>query len=129
MNSCWDKQSTGSNVVVQLLSGSKVESSPYDTHAVRLVILMFKGARSMQAFKPGRRVRARVIGQRLMDGLAVCSLKAAVVEAGALSYADIAPGSLASGTVEKIEDFGMFVKLAPGIKCVPDTLTRAFTLM
>ena len=58
-----------------------------------------------------------MIGQRLMDGLAVCTLKASAVEAGALSYADIAPGSLISGTVDKVEDFGMFVKLAPGIKC------------
>lgn len=69
-----------------------------------------------QAFRPGRCVRARVIGQRLMDGLAVCTLKASAVEAGALSYADIAPGSLIAGTVDKVEDFGMFVKLAPGIK-------------
>lgn len=72
-----------------------------------------------QAFKPGKRVRARVVGRRLMDGLAVCTLKSSAVEAGALSYADIAPGSLISGTVDKVEDFGMFVKLAPGIKCVP----------
>ena len=59
----------------------------------------------------------RVIGQRLMDGLAVCSLKSAVVEAGLVSYADFAPGSIAGGTVESVEDFGMFVKLAPGVKC------------
>ena len=74
-------------------------------------------AGTLQAFKPGRRLRARVIGQRLMDGLAVCSLKSAVVEAGLVSYADFAPGSIASGTVESVEDFGMFVKLAPGVKC------------
>ena len=70
-----------------------------------------------QAFKAGRRVHARVIGQRLMDGLAVCSLKGAVVQAGLVSYADFAPGSLVSGAVEAVEDFGMFVKLASGVKC------------
>ena len=64
-------------------------------------------------------MRARVIGQRLMDGLAVCTLRSSAVEAGAITYSDIAPGSLVAGTVDKIEDFGMFVKLAPGIKWGP----------
>ena len=71
----------------------------------------------LQAFRPGKRVRARVVGQRLMDGLAMCSLKSAVVDAGLVSYADFAPGSLVGGTVENLEEFGMFVKLAPGVKC------------
>jgi DNA-directed RNA polymerase subunit E'/Rpb7 len=52
-----------------------------------------------------------------MDGLAVCSLKSAVVDAGLVSYADFAPGSIVTGSVENVEDFGMFVKLAPGVKC------------
>ena len=71
----------------------------------------------LQAFKPGRVVTARVTGARPMDGLAVCTLKPSAVEGGALSYEDIAPGQLMSGTVDGIEDFGVFVKLAVGVKC------------
>lgn len=66
----------------------------------------------------GQKLRARVIGARPMDGLAVCILKESVVGAGMMSYADITPGSLVSGTVDNIEDFGLFVKLAPSVKCV-----------
>lgn len=71
----------------------------------------------LQVYKVGKKVAARVIGARPMDGLAVCSLKEAAVRAGTISYSDIAPGAVVSGTVENIEDFGLFVKLAPGIKC------------
>jgi rRNA biogenesis protein RRP5 len=69
-----------------------------------------------KVYKVGKTVAARVIGARPMDGLAVCSLRDAAVRAGTISYADVVPGSIMSGTVENIEDFGLFVKLAPGIK-------------
>ena len=52
-----------------------------------------------------------------MDGLAICTLKSSAVEGGALSYEDIAPGQIMSGTVDGIEDFGVFVKLTVGVKC------------
>ncbi len=71
----------------------------------------------LQAYKPGRVVTARATGARPMDCLAVCTLKPSAVEGGALSYEDIAPGQLMSGTVDGIEDFGVFVKLAVGVKC------------
>lgn len=67
-------------------------------------------------FKVGKVVAARVVGVRPMDGLAVCSLREDAVRAGTISYSDIAPGSVVSGTVENIEDFGAFVKLAPGVR-------------
>lgn len=54
-----------------------------------------------------------------MDGLAVCALKASAVEGGALSFEDVSPGQLLSGTVDGVEDFGVFVKLAAGLKCAP----------
>jgi rRNA biogenesis protein RRP5 len=70
----------------------------------------------MQVFKAGKRVSARVIGARPMDGLAVCSLKESVLGSGLMSYADIIPGSIFSGSVDSVQDFGIFVKLAPGVK-------------
>lgn len=73
---------------------------------------------ALQAFKPGRVVAARVTGARPMDGLAACTLKGSAVEGGTLTFDDIAPGQLMSGTVDGVEDFGVFVKLAAGLKCV-----------
>ena len=70
-----------------------------------------------QVFKVGKKVAARVIGARPMDCLAVCSLREAAVRAGTISYSDIVPGTVVSGTVENIEDFGIFVKIAPGVTC------------
>ena len=70
----------------------------------------------MQAFKPGRVLAARVTGSRPMDGLAVCTLRPSAVEGGALSFEDFSPGQLRSGTVDGIEEFGVFVRLAPGVK-------------
>lgn len=51
-----------------------------------------------------------------MDGLAVCTLRPSAVEGGALSFEDFSPGQLRSGTVDGIEEFGVFVRLAPGVK-------------
>ncbi|BDA47226.1 probable protein RRP5 homolog [Coccomyxa sp. Obi] len=75
-----------------------------------------------KVYKVGKKVAARVIGARPMDGLAVCSLKEAAVRAGTISYSDITPGSIVSGTVDNIEDFGLFVKLAPGVKALVPTM-------
>ncbi len=69
-----------------------------------------------QAFKPGRIVAARVTGGRPMDGLAMCTLKASDVEGGALSFDDVTPGKLLCGTVDGVVDFGIFVRLAAGLK-------------
>ncbi len=44
-------------------------------------------ARLPQSFRPGQRVKARVLGFRPMDGLAVLSLKRSVVESSILSIA------------------------------------------
>ncbi|KAK9823324.1 hypothetical protein WJX72_001906 [[Myrmecia] bisecta] len=71
-----------------------------------------------KAFKVGQTVGGRVIGQRPMDGLAVVSLKASVVEQQLLSYADVLPGSLVTGTVAAIEDYGMFVSLSTSIRAL-----------
>ena len=80
-----------------------------------------------QAFKPGRVVAARVTGARPMDGLVACTLKASAVEGGALTFDDITPGQLISGTVDGVEDFGVFVKLAAGLKCAPYKCSRVIS--
>ena len=70
----------------------------------------------MQAYKVGQRVKGRVIGARLLDGLSVLSLKPAVVEQQVASIAAVKPGSLMTGTIHRIADYGMLVNLAPGIR-------------
>ena len=67
-------------------------------------------------------VRARVVGARPMDGLAVLSLRPSVVESGVASYADVKPGALVKGTVASVEDYGVFVALTPSVKCGPSSL-------
>ena len=76
---------------------------------------------AMQAFKLGRVVAAKVTGGRPMDGLAACTLKASAVEGGTLTFDDVTPGQLISGTVDGVEDFGVFVKLAAGLKYAVQT--------
>ena len=66
-------------------------------------------------------VRARVVGARPMDGLAVLSLRPSAVESGVASYADVQPGALVKGTVASVEDYGVFVALTPSVKCGPSS--------
>lgn len=72
-------------------------------------------------FRVGQQVRARVIGQRLMDGMASLSLKKSVIEQQLVSYADCYPGMHVKGEVVAAEDFGAIVQLADGIKALLPT--------
>lgn len=69
-----------------------------------------------QAFKTGQTVRARVVGARPLDGLAVLSLKPSVVDAELASHAEVEPGQLVTGTIASIDDKGALLTLSPGIK-------------
>ena len=70
----------------------------------------------MQAYKVGQKVKGRVIGARSLDGLSVLSLKPTVVEQQVASIAEVKPGSLMTGTISKLAEYGMLVALAPGIR-------------
>lgn len=61
-------------------------------------------------------MKGRVIGARPLDGLSVLSLKPTVVEQQVASIAEVKPGSLMTGTISSIADYGMLVALAPGIR-------------
>eukprot|EP00963_Diacronema_lutheri_P007157 scaffold626_cov337-Pavlova_lutheri.AAC.42 len=69
-------------------------------------------------FRAGQQVCARVIGQRLMDGMASLSLKKSVIEQQLVSYADCYPGMHVKGEVVAAEEFGAIVQLADGIKAL-----------
>lgn len=70
----------------------------------------------MQAYRVGQKVKGRVIGARPLDGLCVLSLKPTVVEQQVATFAEVKPGSVMTGTISSIADYGMLVALAPGIR-------------
>ncbi|KAI5068389.1 hypothetical protein GOP47_0016734 [Adiantum capillus-veneris] len=71
-----------------------------------------------EMFKEGKKTKARVIGKRLMDGLAVVTLKDSKVNQRVLSCADVHPGMTITGEITSVEAFGAFVKLADGVKAL-----------
>jgi rRNA biogenesis protein RRP5 len=94
-------------------------------------------ARRLKAeFKVGQARRARVIGYRLLDGLAVVSLRASVVDAPVMSAAELHPAQLVTATVVQLVEAGgggaaaaadsgkprrhagVLVELAPGVRAL-----------
>jgi rRNA biogenesis protein RRP5 len=91
-------------------------------------------ARRLRAeFKVGQARRARVIGYRLLDGLAVVSLRPSVVDAPVMSAAELQAAQLVSATVLRVVEAaaaadggkgggkagtkpGVVVELAPGVR-------------
>ncbi|BBM98348.1 rRNA biogenesis protein RRP5 [Marchantia polymorpha subsp. ruderalis] len=67
-------------------------------------------------FTEGKKVKARVTGFRIMDGLAIASLKTAVLEQLILSHADVKVGMLVHATVVAVESFGAIVQIGEGLK-------------
>ena len=76
----------------------------------------------MQAYRVGQKVKGRVIGARPLDGLSVLSLKPTVVEQQVASISEVKPGSMMSGAITSIADFGMLVSLAPGVRYITSKL-------
>lgn len=69
-------------------------------------------------FKEGKLVKGRVIGLRLIDGLAVVTLKESKVKQDLLGYEDVKAGMTVLGEVTSVEQFGAFVKLSDGLKAL-----------
>ncbi|KAG2498018.1 hypothetical protein HYH03_004276 [Edaphochlamys debaryana] len=71
-------------------------------------------------FKPGTQLPARVIGYRLMDGLAAVTLRPSQVNASILSLSDLSPGMVVAGTVAAVPDRDgegpLLVALAEGVR-------------
>ncbi|KAG2446158.1 hypothetical protein HXX76_000753 [Chlamydomonas incerta] len=61
-------------------------------------------AEMTKKFKAGAKLPARVIGYRLMDGMATVTVRPSQVSASVLSLADLAPGMLVAGTVTAVPD-------------------------
>ncbi|EFJ26760.1 hypothetical protein SELMODRAFT_451253 [Selaginella moellendorffii] len=65
-------------------------------------------------FKDGQRVKARIIGFRLMDGMATLTLKESMVK-GVVNKLDLKPGALVHGVITRVEACGALVSLG-GVK-------------
>lgn len=69
-------------------------------------------------FRPGQKVRARVVGHWGLEGLATVSLKPSVVEQKLLTYDDVIPGMEVRGTVVSVEDWGARLQLSDSIRAI-----------
>ncbi|KAL2653093.1 hypothetical protein R1flu_021221 [Riccia fluitans] len=67
-------------------------------------------------FSEGKKLKARVIGYRPMDGLATASLKTSVLEQMIVSLMDVRPGMLVNATVVAVEPFGAIAQIGEGLK-------------
>ncbi|PRW20900.1 RRP5-like protein [Chlorella sorokiniana] len=76
----------------------------------------------LTAYRPGQRVRARVLGFRPMDGLAVLTTKPSVVDQSVASVADLRPSMPVSGSVVRVEDYGLLVAITPSIRALVPVL-------
>ena len=69
-------------------------------------------------FRVGKTVRARVVGRRALDGVAVVSCRPSTLDQPFLSLDELAPGMDVRGEVVAVEPYGAVVKLAPGVKAL-----------
>ena len=106
----------GVGILLSLLT----EPTPTPGYVVKSMITddgSFKDWLESGDLHEGRAVEAKAYGFRVMDGLASVCMKESVLKHGVLSYEDVYPGLLVSGTVQKILERtgGALVKLAPEV--------------
>ncbi|EFJ44854.1 rRNA processing protein Rrp5/programmed cell death protein 11 [Volvox carteri f. nagariensis] len=73
-----------------------------------------------EKYKVGTKLPARVIGYRLLDGMASVTVRPSQVNAAVLSFTDLTPGMLVAGTVISVPDRDgdgpLLVQIAEGVK-------------
>ncbi len=69
-------------------------------------------------FAKGQEVSGRVIGYRPMENVVNVTLKESVMGQQILSHEDVAPGSLLTGTVAAVRDFGLIIQIAKNVRGV-----------
>lgn len=67
-------------------------------------------------FKKGSKVRARVLGFRFTEGIALATLKVSVLEQSVFHYSDVKPGMIVQAKVSRVEPSGAVVQLLNGLK-------------
>ncbi|KMZ61801.1 30S ribosomal protein S1 [Zostera marina] len=69
-------------------------------------------------FKEDSFVRVRVIGLRLVEGVAIGTLKTSAFEGSIFTHSDVEPGMLANAKVIAVECFGAIVQFSCGVKAL-----------
>ena len=71
---------------------------------------------STTKYRPGALHSCRVVQFNILDGVAIVSLQASVLEKPYMKYGDISVGETVEGSVERFGDFGMIVALTEHIR-------------
>ncbi|XP_026418043.1 rRNA biogenesis protein RRP5-like isoform X1 [Papaver somniferum] len=69
-------------------------------------------------YKEGNSVRARILGFRHLEGLALGILKTSAFEGSVFTHSDAKPGMVVKGKVTSVGDFGAYVQLSTGVKAL-----------
>ncbi|PKA45582.1 30S ribosomal protein S1, chloroplastic [Apostasia shenzhenica] len=69
-------------------------------------------------FKLGDHARLRILEIRCLEGLAIGTLKASVIEGSIFTHSDVKPGMLVKAKVIAVEPFGAIVQIASGVKAL-----------
>ena len=67
-------------------------------------------------YRPGSLHACRVVQFNLMDGVAIVSLQASVLEKRYMKFSDITVGDVVEGTVERFGNFGMIISVTDNIR-------------
>ncbi|XP_052176477.1 rRNA biogenesis protein RRP5 isoform X2 [Diospyros lotus] len=98
----------------------EIPTTPYSTPAYVIVSdVADKEIRKLEKmFKEGSNIRVRVLGFRLLDGLAMGILKTSAFEGSVFTHSDVKPGMLVKAKVITVDSFGAIVQFPSGVKAL-----------
>ncbi|XP_028090064.1 rRNA biogenesis protein RRP5-like [Camellia sinensis] len=96
----------------------EVPTSPIPTPAyVSVSDVADKDVRKLEKnFKQGSHVRARILGFRHLEGLAMGVLKSSAFEGSVFTHSDVKPGMVVRAKVTVVDNFGAIVQFPSGVK-------------
>ncbi|CAL5362873.1 unnamed protein product [Camellia sinensis] len=98
----------------------EVPTSPIPTPAyVSVSDVADKDVRKLEKnFKQGSHVRARILGFRHLEGLAMGVLKSSAFEGSVFTHSDVKPGMVVRAKVTVVDNFGAIVQFPSGVKAL-----------
>ncbi|KAL8150493.1 hypothetical protein V2J09_020301 [Rumex salicifolius] len=69
-------------------------------------------------FKEGSSVRARILGFKHLEGLAMAVLKASAFESSVFTHSDVKPGMIVKGKIINVKTVGAYVQFPSGVKAL-----------
>ncbi|KAK4767494.1 hypothetical protein SAY86_015244 [Trapa natans] len=98
----------------------EIPSIPTSTNAyVSVSDLAEEQVRKLEKkYKEGSKVRARILGFKHLEGLAVGVLKATAFEDSVVTHSDVKPGMVMKAKIIAVDDFGAIVQFPGGVKAL-----------